>query len=210
MRAACNCPTCTETRREQEVPTKIWLVSVVKPESFPAKVGEGTANIFTQHYIAITPHTPQNNTRIYQTPADRCEGSNFTSTESHAFVNWYQQKLRNWNKICLNEAQPDNAKLWFLFKNSRRISCQNMASTASINHRQFDTQNVPQWMQTVGWLLAIMASDESWTWTCFIACYVAINVVHYRRSRTGCFHIWLSNGNMTFSTAAAEVHKQWQ
>lgn len=55
-----------------------------------------------------------------------------------------------------------------------------------------------------------MATDESWTWTCFIACYVAINVVHYRRSRTGCFHIWLSNGNMTFSLAAAEVNRQWQ
>lgn len=26
------------------------------------------------------------------------------------------------------------------------------ASAASINHRQFDTQHVPQWMQTVGYL----------------------------------------------------------
>lgn len=74
-RAARNCPTCTETRREQEVPIKIWLVPVVKPESFPAKVGEGTANIFTQRYIAIAPHTPQNNTRIVITSSTRFRNS---------------------------------------------------------------------------------------------------------------------------------------
>lgn len=57
--AACNCPTCSQTRQEEEVPTKVCLV-LLNLIPFPAKV---VFSFFT-HYIAVAWHIPSKNIQM--------------------------------------------------------------------------------------------------------------------------------------------------
>lgn len=95
--AACNCPTRSQTRQEEEVPTKVCLV-LLNLIPFPAKVDfffhtlhcSCSTHSFKEHtngdhFLAVLP-------QLYQTPSDRCEGSNFTSAE---LISAEAQKLKS-------------------------------------------------------------------------------------------------------------------